>query len=436
MVLAIALVAGLAYWHEEDQAHDAVADLAAYTAAIAEGLTGAIGSALPVAKPFRDEILLAASGLERPGRVTVLLVPPGASLPVSSSGGEVALPEVVAALRDGGTTLRLPKERAELLGLPRRIAVVGLSRLVAGAEPWGLAVVATAEGQRDRSRNAKVRVILAVAVAGAPVIILGIAALRRQRRQLELAQALAVMEATRERDERLEKLGKAATMLTLASGVAHELSTPLGVIVGRAEQVQLRAGDDARTERAAQSILEQAERIRQVVRGFLDLARGGAPTLTSAAPDRVLKDAMELVGHRFRKVGVALEARVGETLPPIHCEPRLLEHALINLLLNACDACSHRKGGRVEVELALCNGAVEFAVSDNGGGISARDAARVTEAFFTTKPAGKGTGLGLAIANEIVKTHRGSLSIAPNRPRGTRASLQIPISNGGADARS
>ncbi len=70
---------------------------------------------------------------------------------------------------------------------------------------------------------------------------------------------------------------------------------------------------------------------------------------------------------------------------------------------------------------------INFVVVDDGIGIADADAARAVEPFFTTKPVGQGTGLGLAITNEIVKAHRGSLSIAPNAPRGTRATIEVPI---------
>ena len=107
----------------------------------------------------------------------------------------------------------------------------------------------------------------------------------------------------------------------------------------------------------------------------------------------------------------------------IRGEPRLLEQALVNLLLNACDACE--RFGTVEVAVKAVGGGIEFAVTDTGTGIASSDIARVSEPFFTTKP--NGTGLGLAVTGEIVKTHRGTLTIGPGPEGGTRASFIIPI---------
>jgi signal transduction histidine kinase len=264
-----------------------------------------------------------------------------------------------------------------------------------------------------------------VGLAAGLVGAFGGVAIWRQRRELRLEQKLALAALAREREVRRGRLDKAATMLTLASGVAHELGTPLGVIVGRAEQLLERPGNDERSQRALRAILDQAGHINEVVRGFLELARGSRPALQSVAPDRVVAAALDLVAHRYAQAGVLLEAQLPGDLPALECEPRLLEHALVNLLLNACDASS--RGGRVEVRVEREGPSLCFSVVDDGPGIPEADAARATEPFFTTKPQGKGTGLGLAIVAEIAKSHRGSLRLTPAAPHGTRAAVALPL---------
>jgi signal transduction histidine kinase len=116
---------------------------------------------------------------------------------------------------------------------------------------------------------------------------------------------------------------------------------------------------------------------------------------------------------------------VAADLPNVRCEPLLFKHALVNLLLNACDASP--PGATVRAEVLAGEGELVFVVSDDGEGITPAAAAHAVEPFFTTKPAGQGTGLGLAIAREIASTHRGSLAVAPKSPRGTRASITVPV---------
>ena len=232
-------------------------------------------------------------------------------------------------------------------------------------------------------------------------------------------------EVARGRDAELDRLNRAATMAVLGSGVAHELSTPLGVIVGRAEQLIARSQGDERAVKNAQTILDQAEHINQIVRGLLGLARGAPIALQPVEARTLVRDAAALVEHRFSRASVHLLPVVGATLPIVRCEPLLFKHALVNLLLNACDASP--PGGIVRVDVHADAAEIAFVVTDEGEGITLEHAARALEPFFTTKPAGQGTGLGLAIANEIAKTHRGSLAIAPMSPRGTRACIRIPV---------
>ena len=109
-------------------------------------------------------------------------------------------------------------------------------------------------------------------------------------------------------------------------------------------------------------------------------------------------------------------------------DARLLEQALVNLLLNACDACE--RGGEVEVRASVDGTSAMFAVLDDGKGISDEIMARVLEPFFTTKPTEEGTGLGLAITSEIVAIHRGTLKLEPRDPRGTIATMRVPTDAG------
>jgi signal transduction histidine kinase len=182
---------------------------------------------------------------------------------------------------------------------------------------------------------------------------------------------------------------------------------------------------DERATRSVNVIAEQAERITRIVRAFLRLARGGLPSLEKVTPEELARGALELVEHRFAKAHVLLTNEVSPGLPRVACDPRLFEQVLVNLLLNACDAC--REGGHVALTVDSRGGRVAFVVTDDGDGITPEIASRATEPFFTTKSADDGTGLGLAIANEIVKHHHGDLELAPGPGgRGTRATALLP----------
>jgi signal transduction histidine kinase len=425
MLLVLALVTGLAYWDEDRESTAALEDFAAEQATLASSLAAGL-SAHPTESTL-PALLLAAREVEHPGESLVLLQPPGSTDFRTTDGRTVTEGSLSAAAQANRPSLRLTRSEAAALGLPERAAFAGFAVVDnGGLGRWRVVSIATARRERDREVRARWRLVLGVGVASALVLAFGGIALRNQRKELLLQREVAVLAVQSERDERLARATRAAVMGTFAMGIAHEISTPLGVILGRAEQLLHRVGDDERAAHAARVIMDQSERLKLLVRRFLDLARGGAPTFARVDSSSVVRGAVALVNHRFGRIGVTLTTDIPAQLPLIQCDPALLEHALINLLLNACEACT--PGGTVDLTARSDGREVAFVVSDDGAGITEEDAARAAEPFFTTKPEGQGTGLGLAIASEIVKSHRGVLTIEPRLPRGTRACIEIPVS--------
>ena len=431
MLAAIAVVTGVAWLDEQREAESALRDLEMEQSTLAVSLAGVVRAhlaslddaaqkpALRGASIDASAWLREARGVEQAGKLAVFVsAPHGAELD-AMDGHPVASHSLATAIDRGATTWRLSRSEAAEVGLPARTAMAGLAYVDAGDRGhWSVVAVASAAQERDREKRAQMRLVSGVLMASALVLAFGGAALRRQRKELKLVHELEVTRARRERDEELARAERMATMGTFAMGVAHEVSTPLGVIFGRTEQLLARVRGDERATRGAETILRQAERIQQIVRRFLDMARGGHPTLERVDPSEVVRAATTAVEHRFAHAQVTLGSAVAEKIPAVSCDRALLEHALVNLLLNACEAC--RAGGHVVVTANTATKRVVFVVTDDGVGISVEHAKRATEPFFTTKAAGTGTGLGLAIAAEIVKSHHGALTLAPLEGRGTR----------------
>jgi two-component system, NtrC family, sensor kinase len=436
MGLSLAAVLAVAVWDERREARAALDDFATEQATVARSaVTALVGRletadcAKPGAACLRDAWAAIGSSAEQAGAVRILVRAPGAGPLLDTAGRAVIAPRVEAALNAGVPWIQLTREEAATLRLPRRMALAGLATAPDALQrSWAVAVLATAERVRDRESRALSRLLLGTALASLLVGTFGGLALREQRRELQLRQVLAIQEAVQARDRRLVEADKLATMGVLAMGVAHEVATPLGIIVGRAEQLVPRMQPLSQSHRAASVILEQAEHISRIIRAFLTLARGGAPSLRPVEPAALARAAVELVEHRFARANVALLHRLEPDLPSVVCDPALLEQVLVNLLLNACDACS--PGGSVELHVEHRLGRVAFLIDDDGTGISAEAAKRCLEPLFTTKPLGKGTGLGLTIASEIVKHHHGSLAFEPRLAagkslRGTRVRVEI-----------
>ncbi|WAS91052.1 sensor histidine kinase [Nannocystis punicea] len=344
-------------------------------------------------------------------------------------GELVDIPSVVHAAKAGDTSAWLTPGEARRLGLPEELAVAGLSRV---DDPrfgeWILAVISSTERQRAREARRYARTIIMVSLASLVVVGFGLVLLRTQRQERAFERMLARESMRAHQEVQLAREGRAATMLTFAAGIAHELSTPLGVIAMRAEQLENNAEDD-RARRGARAITEQVAKIRENARGFLAIARGAAPLRERFPAADVLRSAVARIEHRFDRAGVFLRVDWQSALPWIYGDARLLEHALTNLLINACDASTVR--GEVELSAAQSDRTLTITVRDRGAGIDPVVRARI-QPFFSTKA--EGTGLGLAIASEVMRMHRGELKLEERPGGGTNAVLRLPAESMSDDA--
>lgn len=432
--ISIGIVGTLAYWDAARASRAALEDLADEQVNLARGMAAAMAVRTDgLSEAVAGRIPRELAAVERQGSLKLFLLPPDGVSLEASGGQPVSSDRVVDAARRGDTIVRLSRTEAGELGLPTRAAFVGLATIDQGPlAGWTIAAAATARRERDRDRWAQERSILSVLTATALLLVFGVVALRNQRNELELQRELALAALRDEQNERLASATRTAALGTLAIGVAHEVSTPLGVIAGRAEQLLLKLRDDQKGAAAVQVILDQTHRISQVIRGLLGLARGDRVSADHLSALGLVQGARALVEHRFDKAGIPLAIDVPDNLPTITGDARLIESALVNLLLNACDACT--PGGHVRLSVEAHDRAVRFSVVDDGSGISVQHAEKVLEPFFTTKASGEGTGLGLAIANEIVKSHLGTLTLTPKFPRGTSAVVEIPADRGSVRA--
>jgi signal transduction histidine kinase len=253
----------------------------------------------------------------------------------------------------------------------------------------------------------------------------------------ETQARIATLEALRHAD-------RLATVGRLASGVAHEMGTPLNVILARAHMVA--TGEGTRDELAeyGRIVVEQTERITRIIRQLLDFARGqkGRPGPAASAPEHTV-DLRELAQSMCTMLApLAAKRRISLSLAPGRTDivtrgnRSLIEQAVANLVVNAIQASAEGSAVAIEVGAgktappadiggpeAMC---VSLSVRDHGTGISAENLPRVFEPFFTTKEVGEGTGLGLSVAYGIVREHGGWISVASQPGRGSCFTISLP----------
>lgn len=222
---------------------------------------------------------------------------------------------------------------------------------------------------------------------------------------------------------------KVALLGQLASGIAHELGTPLNVIRARAELAIDRLGEHPEV-RGQQIVLEQVDHVSRLISHLLDYVRIAPPVTEPIPPARALTTVAELLAVEAERRGVAIATEAAPDLPPLRADPGQLQQVLVNLAINALDACE--RGGRVTVRARAAPAAppgapaVLLEVEDDGAGIEPAVRTQVFDPFYTTKKRGHGTGLGLWVVAQLVRAHEGEIDLDSRPGAGTLVRVTWP----------
>ena len=237
-------------------------------------------------------------------------------------------------------------------------------------------------------------------------------------------------------EERLFQTEKMATIGQLAAEIAHEVGTPLNVIVGRSRAMAKKAQDPEAVSKNAEIVAEQASRITRIIQRLLDTARRkvGAAENGLVNLNQVTLSTMEFLEGRFSAGRVSRTLARAEGLPPVKGDSDQLQQVLLNLLLNAIEAMPG--GGQIRVETSLVTRrrpglevapeqpVVVVEITDTGPGIDEAARDKIFEPFYTTKEGRGGTGLGLSVSHGIIKEHDGWIEVDAG-PSGTGSAFRI-----------
>ena len=216
----------------------------------------------------------------------------------------------------------------------------------------------------------------------------------------------------------------------LISGVAHELNNPLSVIMGYCELLHATNADPIPVP--AQDMTDMYEsslRCGEIISGLLAFVRESRKKKQAVSLERVARNSIALMGYKLKKTeNIAIALTADAQLPPVMADFHQIEQILVNLIQNACDALSQKKGEKkIGINIYHHINSVFIAVSDNGPGIPQELQYRIFDPFFTTKGEGQGTGLGLAICKRVADEHSAGLACASLPGRGTTFTLELPI---------
>ena len=243
-------------------------------------------------------------------------------------------------------------------------------------------------------------------------------------RIIGLSRFVRDITAQKRAEEQLRETERLAELGTLASGLAHEIGTPMNVIQGRAEYMMERSSDEP-TKKGLQTIVTQVERITKLMTQLMAFARRSPPKRQALNLRHTIHETLEFFRERFTQHRTVMELACDEDCPPVLADPNQMSQVLINLIVNAIHAMPD--GGTLRLGLTATNGRAELTVADTGKGIAKEHMTRIFEAFFTTKEKGKGTGLGLSVVKGVIDEHGGSIAVESEPGRGTTFTIHLPL---------
>lgn len=225
-------------------------------------------------------------------------------------------------------------------------------------------------------------------------------------------------------EDRLLRSEKLATAGQLAAGIAHEVGSPLGVARGRAEMILLRGQTDEDDSKNLRTIVDRIDHVSRLITQLLDYLRPQPSQMQAVDAAHSLRVVAELLEPHARSHEVTLDVCGGEGAARLRADPGQLQQVLVNLVMNAIDACDH--GGRVTLSARASADDVVLEVADNGHGIDSHDRAHIFDPFFTTKKRGQGTGLGLWVVAQVARAHDAEIELDTTRGTGTTVRIVWP----------
>ena len=213
--------------------------------------------------------------------------------------------------------------------------------------------------------------------------------------------------------EQLAASEKMASVGQMAAGVAHEINTPLGIILGYTQLLKDDCPRDSEQYQALEVIERQTKASRKIVADLLKFSRQSGASKEQVDMNILIEEVAALSkrnpGHR----PAFIKCSYDQNLPAVVGDPQKLRQVFINLLNNAYHAIEEQTNAIIQLSTRYlpAERQVVITVQDNGYGVAEKNRTKIFDPFFTTKPVGQGTGLGLSVSYGIIQEHGGSISL-------------------------
>jgi PAS domain S-box-containing protein len=243
-----------------------------------------------------------------------------------------------------------------------------------------------------------------------------------------LGRVITVDDVTEQvrREEDMQHREHLASIGLLASGIAHEVNTPLTGISSYTQMLLEKRPAHDPEYGILRKIQQQTQRASGIASSLLNFARQADGDYQPIDVAGMAAETLQLFEPHLKGRRIRLVHEIEAPLPAVSGNRGRLQQVLMNLLLNAVDAMP--EGGAITVRASAAPGRIRLTVSDTGVGITPENLEKIYDPFFTTKPRGQGTGLGLSVSYGIIKEHAGTLTAESTPGEGSRFIVSLPIS--------
>jgi PAS domain S-box-containing protein len=227
--------------------------------------------------------------------------------------------------------------------------------------------------------------------------------------------------------EKLIKAEHFATLGQMASGIAHDVGTPLNIISGYSEYLLMRTGPEGQGRKELSAIIQQTRRIADFIKHMLDLSRPAQGRRDAIELKSFLADSLELIGSHLRKADVKAAVTCNTTPPLLYGDGPRLRQAIFNLLMNAGQYLG--PGGEIEIAIEESPDRRDlipvFIIGTEKGG-QAHDFSKSFSSLLSSGQNREGIGMGLSLTREILREFGASLNSAAVAGRGVALILHLP----------
>ncbi len=227
---------------------------------------------------------------------------------------------------------------------------------------------------------------------------------------------------------------KLADIGEMAAGVAHELNSPMTVIIGNSQMIIRDGGIEENNVELLQDIINCGLRCKKIIQNLLTFSRQDQRPMARTNLNKVVQSVLSLIQYQINRNNIDIKLNLDTLLPDVLANEQQLGQVIINLLLNARDALENSTGDK---QITITTGVrktnadeyVTVKVNDNGEGIPLEHIKKIFNPFFTSKEANRGTGLGLSVSLGIAEAHGGTIEVTSTPGLGSCFTLVIPVNH-------